>query len=72
MVTSIKNLRLYVRLDEELSRRFSQIQEYLGLKNSSEVMRMLINDFWRKHREELSKNFWKEGGPEPCLRVRES
>jgi metal-responsive CopG/Arc/MetJ family transcriptional regulator len=56
MDSPIKKIRVYVRLDDELSERFFRIQEYLGLTSRSEVVRMLINDFWKRRREELSQS----------------
>ena len=44
---------IYLRLDKEGEKRFFQIKKFLGLKNDTEVMRSLINSFWREHEKEL-------------------
>ena len=59
-------LRIYLRVDGEIAERFSRIKEHLGLKNDTEVLRSLINWFWREHQEELQPplqhfNIWDEG-----------
>ena len=49
----VKKKPLYVRLDREAEKRFSQIKKFLGLENDTEVVRSLINSFWRDHEKEL-------------------
>jgi hypothetical protein len=46
-------LRVYLRMDGDLGARFLQIKQHLGLKNDTEVLRTLINWFWREHLPEL-------------------
>lgn len=57
MLTMRKELRVYLRASGEIAKRFSRIKEYLGLKNDTEVLRYVINEFWR---EELKKEEGKE------------
>ena len=45
--------KVYLRLDGEIAKRFSQVKRYLGLKNDTEVLRSLINWYWWEHQEEL-------------------
>jgi len=47
------DVRVYLRMDDELGERFLQIKQHLGLKNDTEVLRTLINWFWREHFQEL-------------------
>jgi hypothetical protein len=51
----VDRLKIYVRLDGEMSERFSRIKEHLGLKNNTEVLRRLITLYWRAHQEELQR-----------------
>jgi len=44
---------LYVRLDEKAENKFLQIKNFLGLENDTEVVRSLINWYWRDHENEL-------------------
>lgn len=44
---------VYLRLDGEIAKRYLQIKKYLGLKNDTEIMRSLVNWYWREHQEEL-------------------
>jgi len=46
-------LRIYLRADGEIAKRFWQIKAHMGLKNDTEVMRSLINQYWKEHQEEL-------------------
>lgn len=46
-------LRIYLRADGDIAKRFEQIKAHLGLKNDTEVMRSLINWYWKEHQEEL-------------------
>ncbi len=48
-----KELRIYLRDDGEIAKRFSLIKEHVGLKNDTEVLRSIINSYWREHEEEL-------------------
>ena len=48
-----KELKIYLRADGEIAKRFSLIKEHVGLKNDTEVLRSLINWYWREHEEEL-------------------
>jgi len=49
-----EELKIYLRLSEPLASRFIKIKEYLGLKNDTEVIRALINFYWREHKEEMA------------------
>ena len=49
-------LKVYLRADGEIAERFLKIKEHLGLKNYTEVIRALINDYWREHEEEIRKS----------------
>jgi len=48
-----EEMRIYLRAQGEIAERFSRIKEHLGVKNDTEVLRTLINWYWREHREEL-------------------
>jgi len=48
-----EELKIYLRAQGDIAERFTQIKEHLGLKNDTEVLRSLINWFWREHQEEL-------------------
>jgi len=48
-----EKLRLYLRADGKIAKRFSQIKEQMGLKNDTEVVRALINWYWREYQEKL-------------------
>lgn len=48
-----KELRVYLRANGETSKRFLLIKEHMGLKNDTEVLRSLINWYWKQHEEEL-------------------
>lgn len=48
-----EEMRIYLRVEGEIAERFSRIKEHLGVKNDTEVLRSLINWYWREHREEL-------------------
>jgi len=52
-----KWVRINVRLEGETASRFLRIRELLGLKNDTEIVRSLINWYWREHREELQPRF---------------
>jgi hypothetical protein len=47
------DLRIYLRADGDIARRFWQIKAHLGLKNDTEVVRSLINWYWKEHLEKL-------------------
>ena len=49
-------LKVYLRAEGEIARRFLKIKEHLGLKNYTEVVRALINEYWRDHEEEITKS----------------
>jgi len=49
-------LKVYLRAEGEIAERFLKIKEHLGLKNHTEVIRALINDYWREHEEEIRKS----------------
>ncbi len=49
-------LKVYLRADGEIAERLMKIREHLGLKNYTEVIRALINDYWREHEEEIRKS----------------
>jgi hypothetical protein len=42
-------LRVYLRAKGKIAQQFDDIKEYLGVTNDSEVVRILIADFWRNH-----------------------
>ena len=46
-------VKVYLRMEGETADRFLRIKEHLGLKNDTEVLRALINWYWRQNREEL-------------------
>jgi len=48
-----EELRIYLRADGDIAKRFWRIKEQLGLKNDTEVVRSLINWYWREHQEKL-------------------
>lgn len=48
-----EELRLYLREEGEIVERFQRIKKHLGLKNDTEVVRSLINWYWRGHQGEL-------------------
>lgn len=48
-----EELKIYLRLEKQESYRFLQIKNYLGLKNDTEVLRSVINDYWRDHQKEF-------------------
>ncbi|RLI44726.1 hypothetical protein DRO69_06750 [Candidatus Bathyarchaeota archaeon] len=49
--------KLNVRLDRELEEKFFQIKKFFGVENETEVVRSLINWFWREHEKELQPKF---------------
>lgn len=48
-----EKVKIYLRLDEEMSKRFLLVKKYLGLKNDTEVLRCLLADFWNKHHKKI-------------------
>jgi len=48
-----EELKVYLRLHGEMTDRFTRIKEHMGLKNDTEVLRSLINWYWRNYRDEL-------------------
>jgi len=48
-------LKVYLRAEGEIAERFLKIKDHMGLKNHTEVVRALINEYWREHGEELGK-----------------
>ena len=42
-------LKVYLRAEGEIAKRFLKIKEHLGLKNYTEVVRALINEYCRDH-----------------------
>jgi len=48
-----KELRIYLRDNGEIAKRFWTIKEHMGLKNDTEVLRSLINYYWKEHEEVL-------------------
>ena len=54
---TIKELKIYLRLTPEDEKEFKQIQEYLGLKNDTEVLRFLITSYYREHQTEFFQVF---------------
>ena len=53
--TIIKSFR--VTMDKELMRRYEYIKEYLGVRADAEVLRILINKFYKdiaeRHKEKV-------------------
>jgi len=45
--------RVYLRMDGDVAEKFQRIKEQMGLKNDTEVLRMLINWYWKQHQDEL-------------------
>jgi len=48
-----EKMRIYLRSEGEIVRRFWRIKEYWGLKNDSEVLRFLINWHWNQNEDKL-------------------
>lgn len=48
-----EELKIYVRLNRKETSRFVQIKSFLGLRNDTEVLRAIVNDYWREHKEEF-------------------
>jgi hypothetical protein len=46
-------LRIYLRDEGEIVRRFLRIKEHMGLKNDTEVVRFLTNDYWDRNKDML-------------------
>ena len=46
-------LKIYLRLDKELTEIFSLIKKSFGVKNDTEVLRFLINWYYDENREKL-------------------
>ena len=46
-------IRIYLRLGEDLTKYFLRIKKHLGLKTNTEVLRTLINIYWREHQDDL-------------------
>jgi hypothetical protein len=46
-------LKVYLRIEGETAERFLRIKDYLGLKKDTEVLRALINFYWREKKEEF-------------------
>ena len=44
-------------VDAEISKKFDDIKEFLGLKNDAEVVRFLVNFFWRRIQQKGSSVF---------------
>jgi len=53
MLKMEEELKVYLRAQGEIKERFIRIKEHLGVKNDTEVLRTLINWFWREHQEEF-------------------
>jgi len=68
-----EELRIYLRAEGVIAKRFSQIKEHLGLKNDTEVIRSLINWYYREHEEDLQPKLkhFKKGGKPSTSRKRE-
>jgi len=47
--------KIYLRLDPIDTEKFEAIKEFIGLKNDTEVLRYLINWFYKEHQEEIEK-----------------
>jgi len=48
-----EEIRINLRLDGDMAKRFSEIKENLGLKNDTEIVRSLINWYYHAHETEL-------------------
>jgi len=50
-----ERVNIYLRCNGELARQFHDVKKQLGFKNNSEVLRLLIAEFWslRKERKNL-------------------
>lgn len=48
-----EQLKIYLRAEGGIAKRFSQIKQHLGVKNDTEVLRTLINWYWREHSEKF-------------------
>jgi hypothetical protein len=46
-------LKVYLRIEGETAERFLRIKDYLGLKKDTEVLRALINFYWREKKDEF-------------------
>ena len=46
-------IRLRLDLFGSEGNRFLSIKEHMGVKNDTEVVRVLVNRYWREHKEEL-------------------
>ncbi len=49
-------IKIYLKLDGEMAKRFLLIKKYFGLKNDTEVLRRIITDFWDKHHTKIQEN----------------
>jgi len=54
---SSEELKVYFRDNGILAERFFQIKRSLGIMNDTEVIRLLINWYWKEHREEIEPKF---------------
>ena len=52
-VVMADELRIYLRAEGEIVERFLRIKEHMGLKNDTEVVRSLINWYWKEHQKEF-------------------
>jgi len=51
-----KELRIRLRMEGELLKRYTRVKERLGLKDDNEVIRALINWYWEEqHKSTGSK-----------------
>lgn len=48
-------VNIYLRLNEKLAKFFSQIKKSLGVKNNTEVLRLLIRWYYSEHIEKVKK-----------------
>jgi len=48
-----KPIRLRMDLDGVEAEHFKFIKRFLGVKNDTEVVRVLLRQYWRQHKEEL-------------------
>lgn len=53
-MTKKRIVRLRLDFEGVEADRFLSIREFLGVKNDTEVVRALVNQYWRDHKEELS------------------
>lgn len=53
MTEQQKPVRIRLDLEDDEANRFLRVKEHLGVKNDTEVVRLLLSRYWREHKEEL-------------------